>query len=136
MKTPQPPGRLFVLEGSAITGISAFYAEINRVFMADEDWHLGPSLDALNDMLYGGYGALSGDGPATIAWKDMAASKAALGRDATCAFLKERLRERTMFNGGPIIDLLADLERGVGKTYFDIVMDIFADHPRLAVVAA
>lgn len=132
--TEPPPRQRFVIEGAAITGISAFYAEINRVFMAGEDWQLGPSLDALNDMLYGGYGALSGGGPATIEWRDMPLSRAALGRDATCAFLKARLAERPMFNGSPIVSLLADLDGGVGKTYFDIVMEVFAEHPLLEII--
>jgi hypothetical protein len=48
------------LDGRRITGIPSFYDEVNRVFMADESWTLGPSLDALDDLLYGGYGALHG----------------------------------------------------------------------------
>ena len=45
------------LDGRLIHDIASFYDEINRVFMAGEDWQLGPSLDALDDMLRGGYGA-------------------------------------------------------------------------------
>lgn len=40
-------GPILVLDGSAIHDIAGFYAEINRVFMASEDWQLAPSLDAL-----------------------------------------------------------------------------------------
>jgi len=36
--------------GCGIHDIPAFYAEINRVFMAGEDWTLGESLDGLDDM--------------------------------------------------------------------------------------
>ena len=46
------------LDGCRIRDIPSFYDEINRVFMAGEDWRLGPSLNALDDMLRGGYGAL------------------------------------------------------------------------------
>jgi RNAse (barnase) inhibitor barstar len=63
-------GPILVLDGSAIHDIAGFYAEINRVFMACEDWQLAPSLDALDDLLYGGYGALAGH------WKDIAAPSA------------------------------------------------------------
>ncbi|WP_189654972.1 hypothetical protein [Paracoccus mutanolyticus] len=45
---------------------------MNRVFMAAEDWQLGDSLDALNDMLYGGYGALHGAGSVRLRWLAMA----------------------------------------------------------------
>lgn len=51
------PERILTIDGAQINGIEDFYAEINRVFMAQENWQLGASLDALDDMLYGGYGA-------------------------------------------------------------------------------
>lgn len=57
---------VLVLQGSAVSDIPSFYAEINRVFMAGEDWQLGHSLDALVDMLYGGYGVLAGHESATV----------------------------------------------------------------------
>ncbi|MFC0205117.1 barstar family protein [Novosphingobium soli] len=128
-----PPPR-FVIEGSAITGIAAFYDEINRVFMAGEDWRLGESLDAFDDLLHGGFGALPAGRPATIVWKDMDASRAALGRAATLALLRARLPERTQFNGAKISDQIAELEAGRGTTYFDVVMAIVADHPAITVV--
>lgn len=124
------------IEGSAITGIPSFYDEVNRVLMAGEDWRLGDSLDALDDLLHGGYGTLAGGGPATIVWKDMDASRAALGHATTAAFLRARLPGRTRFNGASIPGQIAELEAGRGKTYFDIVMDVLAGHPRLSLVSA
>ncbi|RYE19280.1 MAG: hypothetical protein EOP45_12880 [Sphingobacteriaceae bacterium] len=47
-----------VIEGDRIFDIPSFYAEINRVLMLDEDWQIGHSLDALNDLLYGGFGEI------------------------------------------------------------------------------
>lgn len=128
--------RTFVIEGVNIVDISSFYLEINRVFMAGEQWQLGETLDGLNDMLYGGYGALAGNGPVTIFWRDMDASRAALGVRATSAFLEQRRSSRSQFNGQPIDDQISALAAGCGKTYFDIVMDIFADHPRIALRSA
>lgn len=51
MKTTDP--LVLVLRGSTVSDIASFYGEVNRVFMADEEWQLGHSLDALDDMLYG-----------------------------------------------------------------------------------
>ena len=126
----------FEIDGSTITDIASFYAQINRLLMAGESWELAESLDALNDVLYGGYGAIEGRQPVRIVWKDMTATRAALGRDATCTFLRERLGTRTIFNGSPIADQLAALESGAGTTYFDVVMQVFADHPNIEIVPA
>lgn len=81
-----------IIEGANIRDIPGFYAEINRAFMADEDWQLGETLDGLNDLLYGGFGALAGTSSPTILWRDFEASRAALGIRTTVAFLEARLR--------------------------------------------
>jgi RNAse (barnase) inhibitor barstar len=120
-----------LIDGSAIYDIASFYAEINRVFMADEDWQLGLSLDALDDLLYGGYGALAGHAAARVHWKDIAHSRAALGVSATKAWLQGKRSQLGTFNIDAIDAQLDALERGTGQTYFDIVMDIFAAHPNV-----
>ena len=48
-----PQAMTLTIAGHAIRDIASFYDEINRVFMACEDWSLGPSLDALDDLFYG-----------------------------------------------------------------------------------
>lgn len=120
-----------LIDGSAIHDIASFYAEINRVFMADEDWQLGPSLDALDDLLYGGYGAMAGHAAVSVHWKDIAHSRVALGEAATRAWLQEKRARPGTFNIRAIDAQLEALERGQGQTYFDIVMDIFAAHPNV-----
>jgi len=132
MTTTEP--LVLVLEGSAVQDIPSFYAEINRVFMAGEDWQLGHSLDALDDMLYGGYGALAGQSGATVVWKDIEHSRTALGVDATRAWLESRLAASGTFNTATVSEQLAALEAGEGQTYFQIVMEILAAHPQLTLV--
>jgi RNAse (barnase) inhibitor barstar len=122
--------------GQNIHDIPSFYAEINRVFMADEDWNLANSLDALNDLLYGGYGAIKGREPIRLVWRDMANSASTLGMETTREFLEEKLQRPDVFNIGVIAQQLDALERGVGQTYFAIVLEIIADHPNIELVAA
>ncbi|MFG6108295.1 barstar family protein [Stenotrophomonas rhizophila] len=129
-------GARLVLDGSAIDDIASFYAAINRVFMAGEDWQLGPSLDALDDMLHGGYGALAGQTQVELHWKDIAHSREALGTAATRAWLQAKLDAPGTFNTAHVSAQLQALDRGEGQTYFDIVMAIFAAHPKVRVVDA
>ncbi|MEG3093444.1 barstar family protein [Sphingomonas sp. PB1R3] len=122
--------------GHAIVDIPSFYAEINRVFMANESWSLGESLDALNDLLYGGYGAIEGHELVKLIWRDVDVSRSALGLAATRTFLAEKLKRPGTFNVDIIAGQLAALERGAGQTYFDIVLEIIGDHPNIELVAA
>lgn len=124
------------IEGSAIHDIPSLYAEINRVFMAGEDWQLGPSLDALDDLLHGAYGVLNGHTQATVVWRGIAHSRSALGADATCGWLQAKLQAPAGFNPQAIARQLDALQRGEGQTYFEIVMEIFASHRQITLVPA
>ena len=132
----QNPDTVLSLNGTAITDIAGLYAELNRVFMVGEDWQLGVSLDALDDLLYGGYGALQGAGKVTVIWQESAISRAALGHAATRAFYQAKLDAPGRFDTARIAQDLAALERGEGPTYFEIVLQIFADHPEIKLVLA
>ncbi|WP_317153961.1 barstar family protein [Sphingopyxis indica] len=127
--------RTFVIDGSNIHDIPSFYDEINRVFMGGEDWKLGPSLDALDDMLYGGYGALQGSGPVVLIWRGMERNRTDLGVEATRAYYRAKMDAPDRYNVARINDDLAALERGEGATYFEIICEILAGHPRIEVRA-
>lgn len=124
----------FHIDGAAVHDIASFYDEINRVFMAEENWRLGPSLDALNDLLHGGFGALHGVGSARVVWRDHAISRNSLGLEATEEYYREKLRHPETFSAARFGELLAQLEAGEGATYFEIVLEVFADHPDVTLV--
>ncbi|RKT36633.1 hypothetical protein DEU34_1151 [Microbacterium sp. AG1240] len=126
----------FTIRGAVVRSIPSFYDELNRLFMTGEDWELGPSLDALDDLLYSGYGALQGDDAVRVVWSDHAVSREALGREATAAYYREKLRHPETFSSTHFSKLLAQLETDTGQTYFDIVLEIFAQHPRIDLVLA
>lgn len=128
--------KTLTIDGRTIVDIPTFYAEINRVFMADESWRLGESLDALNDLLYGGYGAIKGREPVELIWQDLEASRMALGIATTRAYLVAKLDRPDTFNVSVIGRQLSALERGDEKTYFEIVLEIIGDHDNIALVAA
>ena len=123
------------LDGRRIHGIASFYDEINRVFMAEEDWQLGTSLDALDDMLRGGYGALQGAETAQVIWVEHAASAEALGVEVTRAQLLAKL-EDPRFDRAAAQRKLDHLEAEGGPTYFDTVLEVFSAHPRIELILA
>ena len=124
------------IEGARVRDIPSLYAELNRVFMPDEDWTLGESLDALDDLLYGGFGVLARASSARVVWADATASRQALGVPLTRAYLAAKLERPDVNAAAPARAALDDLDRGAGKTYFDLVLDVFAGHPELDLVLA
>lgn len=123
------------IEGNAINDIPSFYAEINRVFMVGESWTIGPSLDALDDLLYGGYGALQGVQSVDLVWHHMDHSRNALGYQTTRTYYLDKLRPESPYNKKLFADKLRALENGTGETYFDIVLSILADHPGIRLIS-
>lgn len=119
------------LDGNRIHDIASFYDEVDRVFMTGVDWRLGHSLDALDDLLYGGYGALDGGAPATLRWLGFERNRADLGIDATRAWLQAKLDGPGRYDTTRLRGELAALEAGTGPTFFDTVLEIIATHPNL-----
>lgn len=126
----------FTIDGAAVRDIPSFYEEINRVLMTGEDWRLGDSLDALNDLLYGGFGALAGAQDVRVVWQQHGVGVEALGRETTLAYYREKLRHPDVYSAAHFRRLIDQLERGAGQTYFDIVVEIFADHPEIELMLA
>lgn len=128
---PQSPDLILTIDGARFDDIKGFYAEVNRVFMTNEDWRLGESLDALDDLFYGGYGALQGADSVRLQWRCMDKSAADLGHDATRRWLADKLRQPQFFNPDTIRNQLAALDAGSGQTFFQIVLQIIKGHPKL-----
>ena len=124
------------IEGAAISDIASFYAELNRVFMEGESWTLGQSLDALDDMLYGGYGVLKEKERVRLVWRDIEKSRAALGLAATRAYYRAKLAQPNRYDTTIARKALDALETGQGPTYFDIVLAIIAEHDTVELVRA
>ncbi len=130
------PERTLTIDGAHIEDIAGFYAEINRVFMAQEDWKLGASLDALDDMLYGGYGAAQGNAPVRLRWLNAGQSRTRLGIAATRAHYRDKLARPDTFNQQYWLEALHALETGHGPTYFEQIHEIIASHPRFTLELA
>jgi len=126
--------KTITIDGSRIQDIPTFYEEVNRVFMADVDWKLGDSLDALNDMFYGGYGEIKGNEKIHLVWKDFEKNRDDLGLELTRNYYLNKLKYPSTFNTSFVKDKLAELENGTGQTYFDIILEIIGEHKNIKLI--
>jgi len=126
--------RTFRIEGSRVHDIPSLYAELGRVLMPDEDWTLGESLDALDDLLYGGFGALQGSAPSRVVWTDHEHARNALGPTATRAYYEAKLARPEVYSASTAQRALDALRAGTGPLYFDLVLQVFADHPDIELI--
>ncbi len=101
----------YMIDGSTLRAWPDFVAGINAI-IPQAQWQ-GRSLDALDDILYGGYGMPD---RFTVVWNDSDMSRRALGLEATRAFYKNVPEFEQLYEAGQI------------KTLFETVVDIFKSH--------
>lgn len=114
----------YIIDGSQITSLEAFYDEISRVLIPGHQW--GRNLDAFNDILRGGFG--TPDEGFTLKWSFSAASKEHLGYPETVRQLEIRLECCHPSNRESVARMLTDARLGVGETVFDWLLYIIRKH--------
>ena len=123
-----------IIEGKNINNIETFYEEVNRVFMSQENWKIGQSLDAFNDLLYGSFGEIKGKEKIQLIWKDMEQNQKSLGFQTTLEFYQNKLKSPEIFNRKFVLSKIDELHNGVGLTFFEIVLEIIANHDNIMLI--
>lgn len=123
-----------IIEGKNINNIETFYEEVNRVFMLHENWKIAQSLDAFNDMLYGSFGEIKGKEKIQLIWKDMEQNQKSLGFQTTLEFYQNKLKSPEIFNRKFVLSKINELHNDVGFTFFEIVLEIIANHDNIMLI--
>lgn len=124
----------FFIQGENIKDISTFYKEMNRLFMLNEDWKIGASLDALDDLFYGGFGEIKGKEDVELIWQNFQENRKVLGIEATLNLYENKLRSPEIFNSKVIQEKINELNEGTGQTYFEIILKVISDHPNIHLI--
>lgn len=122
------------IDGNRIYDKKSFYEEINRVFMYNEEWKLGESLDALDDLFYGGFGCVKVNEEVRLIWKNFKENQQLFGYDFTLNFYREKLQNPQMFDSKLIEKRMKELEERKGMTYFDMILEIISEHPTIELI--
>ena len=104
----------YVIDGSKVHTWPEMVASINA-FIPHSQWK-GESLDALDDILYGGYGTPD---KFVILWKASEVSRQALGLEATQSYFKNLPDFQKLYEAGHL------------KTLFEMLADIFRGHDNI-----
>jgi RNAse (barnase) inhibitor barstar len=114
-----------VVDGARFQDFAGFCMEFSRsVLLGEYDW--GGNLDALNDVLRGGFG--TPDGPWVLKWIHANQSRQALGFEAMIRWLRDHLATCHPSSQADFRARLAKAERQQGETLFDLVVSIMREH--------
>ncbi|MFI9489371.1 barstar family protein [Promicromonospora sp. NPDC052451] len=114
---------VLVVDGTRFSDLDGFAREFSRL-LTGYTW--SGNLDALNDVLRGGYGTPAGGW--VLRWLGSEASRAALGHAATARRLERLLPSVDPSNRAAVEARLAAARRGEGPTLFDEIVAIMREH--------
>lgn len=127
-------GKEIIIDGNKIHDKASFYEEINRKFMQNESWQLAESLDAFDDLLYGGFGEIKEGEEVKLVWQNFEENRQSLGLEFTKGYYLEKLQHPDDFDTNIIQKKLDDLENGAGQTYFEILVEIITEHSNIELI--
>lgn len=123
--------RKIQIDGKKISTLEEFYDEIERQFTKGLDWEMGRNLNAFNDILYGGFGVHSYQEKIEIHWVNSERSKFILGFEETIKYLQIKLKECHATNKQNVKNDLDLAQNRVGKTLFEILIEIIKEHEHI-----
>lgn len=115
----------YVIEGSRITDLDRFWAEIGEA-VNGPGGYFGRNLDAFADCLTGGMGTPD-DGDFVIEWRDHTRSARALGHEETARHLDQLAGRAHESNRSRLREESAQAALGRGPTLFDRLVEIIRD---------
>ncbi|MEI8019041.1 MAG: inositol monophosphatase family protein [Schlesneria sp.] len=114
----------YEIDGANFTTLEEFYDEIGRVLIPGKAW--GRNLDALNDILRGGFG--TPENGFVFRWKNSEQSRVRLGHAETVRQLEYRLKKCHHSNRSSVEHELKMARSGHGSTVFDWLVALIKDH--------
>lgn len=120
-----------IIIGDNFSDLEGFYNEIDRVLTKDLDWQTGHNLDALNDLLSGGFGVYEYEEPIRLIWRNIGKSKTDLGIVATQKWYEKKIAEQNIANQQFFKDRLKELNENNGQTLFDVILEIISQHEHI-----
>ncbi|MAZ26578.1 MAG: ribonuclease inhibitor [Cytophagaceae bacterium] len=127
--------RTVEIDGGQILDLATFYYEVERKLTKGLDWRLGHSLDALHDILYGGFGVHAPHEELHIIWLRAKNSQEALGYPETIAHYEQKVQQPGV-NTQLFKKRLALAQAHEGRTLFDIIVEILIRHDKVKVTFA
>lgn len=114
----------YTIDGNDFSTLEEFYDVIGAVLIPNSKW--GRDLDALNDVLRGGFG--TPDNGFRIRWVNSDKSRQSLGYAETVRQLEKRLLKCHPSHRTDFAAQLRDAQNKTGPTVFDWLIEIIRDH--------
>ncbi|MFD4819009.1 hypothetical protein [Peribacillus butanolivorans] len=125
--------KVFVLDGENFSDFNGLCNEFSNVVLSGK-YKWNGSLDAFNDILFGGFGDIEVEEEYTIFWRNSVKSKIDLGYGETITILNEMLKNCHPSNEEKVIKEIRDAKMNIGTTIFNWVEEIILDNKNITLI--
>ncbi|HTB53091.1 MAG TPA: barstar family protein [Ferruginibacter sp.] len=80
--------KIITIDSSRFSSLETFYIEIDNTLTKNLDWETGHNLDALSDILRGGFGVYGYEEQIKMIWLDIKKAKSDLGQESAQKILE------------------------------------------------
>jgi len=80
--------KIITIDSSRFSSLETFYVEIDNTLTKNLGWETGHNLDALNDILRGGFGVYGYEEQIKMIWLDIKKAKSDLGQESVQKILE------------------------------------------------
>lgn len=126
--------KTITINGNAFSEIEGFYREAYQLLTRGLDWVPAHNLDALNDILYGGFGAFGGSERIILEWTNFGKSLVDLGQGPSIRYYEKRAAELSGKRAEYFRGLARELKAGRGETLIQSIVGIIREKPRIEFV--
>lgn len=120
-----------IIDGNTFSDLSGFYDEVERKLTHGMGWRMGRNLDALNDVLRGGFGFHDYGEELTLTWLNSGKSTRDLGQDETLKYIEAKLTTCHPSNIASVTQDLEDAKAGKGDSLFGLIVGIIRGHDHI-----
>ncbi len=123
--------RIIEINGNNFSNLAEFYNEIELQMTNGLDWKIGRNLNAFNDILSGGFGVHEVDENYEMIWVNSEKSMMDLGWKETIKFIENNARNCHPTNIEFVKKDLEDAKNGIGKTLYELIIEIIKEHNKI-----
>jgi len=123
--------RTIEINGNNFSNLTEFYDEVERKMTSGLNWKISRNMDAFDDVLSGGFGVLDIDEKYQLNWENSKKSKTELNWTETIKFIEDKLKVCHPTNIEFVKKDLENAKNGIGKTLFELIVEIIKEHKQI-----
>ena len=123
--------KTILLDGNRFSTLQSFYEEVEKKCTKDLSWSIGRNLNALNDVLRGGFGVHDYEEKVQLIWLSSDKSRHDLGWEEMVNYLSVKLTTCHPSNTEAVKIEITKAKNHTDQTLFELIVALIQEHEHI-----